>query len=111
METYMKPSKLKDYVTNEVYIEGHTKYDIDALIDYIIKDATDDEYIQIQKPEDDRIAFTRYADVFTKVEMTPWGFSARVSRNSGILSIDLETSDSVDDFLDKVIAVQEIVAS
>ena len=34
MEAYIEPAKLKDYVTNEVYIEGHTKSDMDALIDY-----------------------------------------------------------------------------
>lgn len=111
METYMEPAKLKDYVNNELYIHEYSKPDVNALIDYIVKDATSGEFIQIQKPEDDHIGFMRDTDVFIMIELTPWGFSARVTKSSGSPSIDLETSESVEDFLHKVDAVREIIAN
>lgn len=104
MNTYIKQEKLKEYVHNEMHILEEKQYDIDAIINYIMLEPSNDGLVEIYQDGDDYISFVVSSNIEITIQKSYHGYSARLWSNiRGFESVEFESDDNtVEKFLTKV---------
>lgn len=110
VRTSIEINNLRPFVRDKLYIPEDLRNDVDKMIDFVIEENPDDGLVEIEKPEEDRISFQVSSTASIFIEVSYFGFSARVSDFKGNSLYDISLNDvEVDEFLNKVESVKRLI--